>query len=131
MSIRLRLTIYWSAIIALILFAAGLLIIVMFARAMWGTLDAALIEEADTTAAALSRATAPDIGQILRRLSQEKDLGPGRRVRLIAGGHPVFDAGDAGAAAEPVEACNAVQGLEVLWTRDIGLVHQFRQALSF
>jgi two-component system, OmpR family, sensor kinase len=97
LSIRLRLTIYWSAIIALILFAAGLLIIVMFARAMWGTLDAALIEEADTTAAALSRATAPDIGQILRRLSQEKDLGPGRRVRLIAGGHPVFDAGDAGA----------------------------------
>ena len=97
MSIRLRLTIYWTAITALILFAAGLLIIVMFARAMWGTLDAALMEEADTTAAAISHSTAADTGQILQRLSQEKDLGPGRRVRLIAGGHVVFDAGDTGA----------------------------------
>ena len=48
MSIRLRLTIYWSAITALILFAAGLLIIALFSRAMWGALDAALMEEADT-----------------------------------------------------------------------------------
>jgi signal transduction histidine kinase len=97
LSIRLRLTIYWTAITALILFAAGLLIMVMFARAMWGTLDAALLEEADTTAAAISHSTAADTRQVLQRLSQEKDLGPGRRVRLIAGGHVVFDAGDADA----------------------------------
>ena len=97
MSIRLRLTIYWTAITAVILFAAGLLIMVMFARAMWGTLDAALMEEADTTAAAISHSSAADTSQILQRLSQEKDLGPGRRVRLIAGGHVVFDAGDTGA----------------------------------
>jgi two-component system OmpR family sensor kinase len=97
MSIRLRLTIYWTAITALILFAAGLLIIVLFARVMWGTLDAALMEEADTTAATISRSTTADVSPILQRLSQEKDLGPGRRVRLIAGGHPVFDAGDTGA----------------------------------
>ena len=97
MSIRLRLTIYWTAITALILFAAGLLIVVMFARAMWGTLDAALMEEADTTAAAISHSSAADSRQILQRLSQEKDLGPGRRVRLVAGGRVVFDAGDAGA----------------------------------
>lgn len=97
MSIRLRLTIYWTAITALILFAAGLLIVVMFARAMWGTLDAALMEEADTTAAAISHSTAADTRQVLQRLSQEKDLGPGRRVRLIASSHVVFDAGDTGA----------------------------------
>lgn len=97
MSIRLRLTIYWTAITALILFAAGLLIMVMFARAMWGTLDAALLEEADTTAAAISHSTAADTRRVLQRLSQEKDLGPGRRVRLIADGHVVFDAGDPGA----------------------------------
>jgi two-component system, OmpR family, sensor kinase len=96
-SIRLRLTIYWTAITALILFAAGLLIMVMFVRAMWGTLDAALMEEADTTAAAISHSNAADVSLILRRLSQEKDLGPGRRVRLIAGGHLAFDAGDSGA----------------------------------
>ncbi len=97
MSIRLRLTIYWTAITAVILFAAGLLIMVMFARAMWGTLDAALMEEADTTAAAISHSSAADTSQILQRLSQEKDLGPERRVRLIAGGRVVFDAGDTGA----------------------------------
>jgi len=96
-SIRLRLTIYWTAITALILFAAGLLIIAMFARAMWGALDAALMEEADTTAGTISHSTTADVSLILQRLSQEKDLGPGRRVRLLAGGHPVFDAGDAGA----------------------------------
>jgi two-component system OmpR family sensor kinase len=97
LSIRLRLTIYWTAITALILFAAGLLISVMFARAMWGTLDAALMEEADTTAAAIAHSAAADTSQILQRLSEEKDLGPGRRVRLIAGGRVVFDAGDTGA----------------------------------
>ena len=96
MSIRLRLTIYWTAITALILFAAGLLIIVMFERAMWGTLNAALTEEADTTASAISHASTADTRRILQRLSQEKDIGPGRRVRLIAGGQVVFDAGDIG-----------------------------------
>lgn len=112
MSIRLRLTIYWTAITALILFAAGLLIAVMFARAMWGTLDAALMEEADTAAATISRSTAADSRQILRRLSEEKDLGPGRRVRLIAGGHVVFDAGDAGADLPntPAAAKSVVNG---------------------
>jgi two-component system OmpR family sensor kinase len=97
LSIRLRLTIYWTAITALILFAAGLLIIVLFSRAIWGTLDTALVEEADTTAAAISHATAGSIGPILQRLSQEKDLGPGRRVRLIVGGRVVFDEGDSNA----------------------------------
>ena len=97
LSIRLHLIIYWTATTALILFAAGLLILVMFSRAMWGALDAALIEEADTTAAAISHSAAIDTNLNLQRLSQEKDLGPGRRVRLIVGGHIVFDAGDIGA----------------------------------
>ncbi len=97
MSIRLRLTIYWTAITAVILFAAGLLIMVMFARAMWSTLDTGLMEEADTTAAAIADSSAADTKLILQRLSQEKDLGPGRRVRLIAGRRVVFDSGDSGA----------------------------------
>jgi len=96
-SIRLRLTIYWTAITALILFAAGLLIIVMFSRAMWGALDAALMEEADTTAATISQSSAADVKLTLQRLSQEKDLGPGRRVRLQQRDRLIFDAGDAGA----------------------------------
>ena len=97
MSIRLRLTIYWTAITALILLAAGLLIMALFARATWGTLDAALMEEADTTAAALAHSSTADTRETLQRLSQEKDLGPERRVRLLAGGRVLFDAGGAGA----------------------------------
>lgn len=114
MSIRLRLTIYWTAITAVILFAAGLLIMVMFGRAMWSTLDAALMEEADTTAAAIAHSSAADTKLILRRLSREKDLGPGRRVRLITGSRVVFDAGDSGAdlADAPATADSVVDGGE-------------------
>ncbi len=100
MSIRLRLTVYWSAITALILFAAGLLIFAMFERAMLGSLDAALMEEADTTAAAITRSRPDDAQSILSRLARERDLGPGRRIRLEAGGRGIFDAGD-GAADLP------------------------------
>ncbi|MGZ6243879.1 MAG: HAMP domain-containing protein, partial [Candidatus Binataceae bacterium] len=122
MSIRLRLTIYWTAITALILFAAGLLILVMFSRAMWGALDAALIEEADTTAAAISHSAAIDTNLNLQRLSQEKDLGPGRRVRLIVGGHIVFDAGNIG--ADLPDAVAATQSTTVDGAR-----HRYRFAV--
>jgi signal transduction histidine kinase len=94
LSIRLRLTIYWSATTALILFVAGLLIFAMFQRAMLGSLDAALMEEADTTAAAISRSGPDETKEILQRLTRERDLGPGRRIRLEVGGRSVFDAGD-------------------------------------
>ncbi|HTQ23567.1 MAG TPA: ATP-binding protein [Candidatus Binataceae bacterium] len=97
MSIRLRLTIYWTAITGMILLAAGLLIMALFSRAMWGTLDAALMEEADTTASAISHSSATDINATLQRLSREKDLGPERRVRLLSGGGVLFDAGAASA----------------------------------
>jgi two-component system OmpR family sensor kinase len=122
LSIRLRLTIYWTAITALILFAAGLLILVMFSRAMWGALDAALIEEADTTAAAISHSATIDTNLNLQRLSQEKDLGPGRRVRLIVGGHIVFDAGNIG--ADLPDAVAATQSTTVDGAR-----HRYRFAV--
>jgi two-component system OmpR family sensor kinase len=94
-SIRLRLTIYWGAITALILLTAGLLIMALFTRASWSALDAALMEEADTAAVTVARAAKPEASLVLSRLSQERDLGPGRRVRLIVNGAAVFDQGDA------------------------------------
>ena len=87
MSIRLRLTIYWGAITALILLTAGLLIMALFTRASWSALDAALMEEADTAAVTVARAAKPEASLVLSRLSQERDLGPGRRVRLIFRDH--------------------------------------------
>ena len=107
MSIRLRLTVYWTAITALILLAAGLLIMALFSRAMWGTLDAALMEEADTTASAISHSSATEMNATLQRLGREKDLGPGRRVRLLAGGRILFDAGRSGADAADLPDASA------------------------
>jgi two-component system OmpR family sensor kinase len=94
-SIQRRLTIYWAIITAAILTVTGALIVVMFSRQSLGTLDATLLEEADTTAAALSQAGAEDAPPILRHLSQERDLAPGRRVRLLLAGQVAFDHGDA------------------------------------
>lgn len=94
MSIRLRLSIYWSAITAAILFTSGALILLLFTRELWRTLDASLLEEADTAAAALSHSDSSQIERILSHLVAEKDLGPGKRVRLVVGNSVVFDQGD-------------------------------------
>ena len=95
MTIRLRLTIYWAAIIATILLIAGVSAFLLFERQQWGALDGALMEEADTTAAALSRlGPGAVLDPIVRRLSEERDLGPRRRVRIVSGDRVIADFGD-------------------------------------
>ena len=95
MTIRLRLTIYWAAITAMILVAAGLRIL-LFERQHWGALDGALMEEADTSAAGSPASAGRGDTDPIQRLSEESDLGLGRRVRIVIG-DPVFDVGDIGA----------------------------------
>jgi signal transduction histidine kinase len=95
MTIRLRLTIYWAAIIATMLLIAGVSALLLFERQQWGALDGALMEEADTSAASLSRlgpGAAADA--IVRNLSEERDLGPRRRVRVVTGDSVIADFGD-------------------------------------
>jgi len=75
MSIRLPLSLYWSAIAATILFAAGALIFFFFTRELWRTLDASLLEEADTTAAALSHSEASQIDPVLLHLAAKRTSG--------------------------------------------------------
>jgi signal transduction histidine kinase len=94
-SLRLRLTLYWAIVTGAILLGAGSLILGYFSREMWGTLDRALLEEADTAAHALSQASPREARAILNGLSAETDLGPGRRVRLSAPGRVWFDRGEA------------------------------------
>jgi signal transduction histidine kinase len=94
MSIRVRLSLYWAAITAAILFTSGALIFFLFTRELWHTLDASLLEEADTAAAALSHGDSSQIDPILSHLVAEKDLGPGKRVRLLVGDRVLFDQGD-------------------------------------
>ncbi len=123
MSIRLRLTIYSAAIIAAILFAAGMLIVVLFPRETWRTLDSALMEEADTTAAALSQDQAKDATLILEHLSRETDLGPGRRVLLTIDGRVAFDGGDKDSDLPAIS-----QGATIAHVIDGGL-HRYRFAV--
>lgn len=95
MTIRLRLTIYWAAIIAAMLLIAGVSALMMFERQQWGALDGALMEEADTSATSLSR-LGPGVAAaaIVRNLSEERDLGPRRRVRIVIGDRVAADYGD-------------------------------------
>jgi signal transduction histidine kinase len=93
MTIRQKLTLYWAAVLAVILLIAACSVFVIFRRQQWGALDAALLEEADTSAGAITRADASAAASIVRNLSQERDLGPGKRVRLVAGNALVADFG--------------------------------------
>ncbi len=97
MTIRQKLTLYWAAVLAAILVIAACSVLVIFSRQQWGALDAALMEEADTSASSIARLDASAAASIVRRLSQERDLGPGKRVRLIAGNAVVADFGSPGA----------------------------------
>ena len=56
MTIRLRLTIYWAAVLAAILLIAAVTAVRFFARQQWSALDAALLEEAENTADQISAA---------------------------------------------------------------------------
>ena len=95
MSIRTRLTIYWAVVIAALLMAAGAAVLLLFEREQWGALDAALLEEADTATAAISRLGAGAASaSIVQHLSGERDLGPRRRVRIVSGERVIADVGD-------------------------------------
>src|SRR5690348_5834215 len=92
MSVRLRLTLYWASIVSLLLLGAGLAVFLLFQRLQWGRLDGALMEEADTAAQTIAHGA--DAAQIVARLSEERDLGPGRRVWVGAGKASVASGGD-------------------------------------
>ena len=96
MTIRIRLTIYWGAVLAAILFALGIVVLQLFERQQLSAVDAALLEEADTSAKEIQRAGTSGARAILEALARETDIGPGRRVQLIdADGHSVaIDYGD-------------------------------------
>ncbi|MDO8434389.1 MAG: ATP-binding protein [Candidatus Binatus sp.] len=83
MTIRARLTLYWAIILATILCAVGIIVLQLFEHQQLSTVDAGLLEEADTTAKEIERAGRKGASAILEALSRETDIGPGRRVRLI------------------------------------------------
>src|SRR5260370_10272157 len=83
MTIRLRLTIYWAAVLSAILLAAAIVAIKLFERQQYSALDAALLEETDTAAKEIERTDLAGLRALLESLSRETDIGPGRRVRTV------------------------------------------------
>src|SRR5271154_59748 len=95
MTIRLRLTIYWAAVLAAILLVAAIAVVQLFERQQFSALDAALLEEARNTANQIELGGTSSALGILQRLSLETDIGPGRRVRIINAHGEVGNYGDA------------------------------------
>jgi heavy metal sensor kinase len=93
MTIRIRLTLYWAAVLAGILAAAGISTFLLFQRQQWARLDGALIEEAETAAETISRTPSSGPGTV-SSLAAERDLGANRRVSLSIGGRTVAESGD-------------------------------------
>jgi len=122
MSVRLRLTIYWAGVLSLLLVGAGLSVFLLFQRQQWTQLDAALREEADTAAATIARNG--DIGPLVDRLSEERDLGPKRRVCVVVDHRLVADAGARDADLPQLDQ-NPGQPLMIDGRRDI-----FRYAIA-
>ena len=94
MTIRLRLTIYWAAVLAAILLVAAIAVVKLFERQQFSALDAALLEEAQNAADQIERGGASSATGILQRLSLETDIGPGRRVRIVTAHSEVGNFGD-------------------------------------
>ena len=94
MTIRLRLTIYWAAVLAAILLIAAIAVVKLFERQQFSALDAALLQEAQNTADQIERGGASSATGILQRLSLETDIGPGRRVRIVTAHGEVGNYGD-------------------------------------
>ncbi len=93
MSIRLRLTLYWAVLLTSILVLSGAAVYLLFARSQWAQLDGALMEEADSAASNIRHSGFGSARDIVRQLSEERDLGPARRVILIVAGHVIAEAG--------------------------------------
>jgi two-component system OmpR family sensor kinase len=103
MTIRLRLTIYWAAVLAAILLVAAIAAVKLFAREQVSVLDAALLEEAENVADQIERSGSSSATGILQRLSLETDIGPGRRVRIVSAHSETGNYGDVHTVPPPFD----------------------------
>ncbi len=104
MTIRLKLTLYWAAVLTAILLVAAFAAVKLFERQQWSGLDAALLEEVDTTAKEIERGGEKAAPAILQGLSLETDIGPARHVRLTTSRGVIRDYGDVHTIPPPLGA---------------------------
>lgn len=91
--IRVRLTLYWALVLAGVLLIAGEAVYLLFQRQLWGELDSALMEEADTTAETIGHLGLTSAPGVIGQIARETDLGPRRRVWLVRDGKQVAAGG--------------------------------------
>jgi signal transduction histidine kinase len=117
-SLRLRLTGAFVGIAGVLIVAAGLGTRILVERAVWGPLDAALLEEATTIEALWDRHRPDEFNRMVRRIGEETDLGHGKFLRiteadgrvLSQAGTWVGDAPPAPSAARLTDALTLVRG---------------------
>lgn len=128
MSIRLRLTIYWALILAAILLVACVAAYQLFVGQSWGRVDAALLEEADTSARQIAEGRITRAAEVVKELSDERDLGAHRHVRLVTGNGVVADFGDSRTDPPELDAGFQSQGI---FTSSDGTFHFAVMPLTF
>jgi two-component system, OmpR family, sensor kinase len=128
MSIRLRLTIYWALILAAILLVACIAGYQLFANQRWGTVDAALLEEADTSARQIAEGRTSEASEVVKELSNERDLGAHRQVRLVTAEGVVADFGNSHAKPRQLDGNFQSQGI---FTSSDGSFHFAVMPLTF
>jgi signal transduction histidine kinase len=88
-SLRGRLTLVFSAVAALLVGAFAWVLLLLVHDAVWKPLDASLAEEASTLAT-LTNLPPDRLGDAIRALGAEQDLGPGKFVRVVGSDHRVL-----------------------------------------
>ena len=111
MSIRLRLAIYWTIILAGILIFSAVAAYQFFAGQRWGSVDAALLEEAEDHAHGMERVGPPIAIEIARKMSLERDISAHRRVRIVTASGVLADFGDQSIAIPQFDRGSGFSGI--------------------
>jgi signal transduction histidine kinase len=99
-TLRGQLTVVFTATAAVVVLAAAVGMAVLIRHAVWGALDAALEEEAETLVSLGSVGGPEELARAVARVGGEPDLGGGKFIRIEdASGRPLAGSGDLPAVA--------------------------------
>jgi len=104
-SLRSQLTVTFTGVAALVVVGAAAGMAVLMAHALWGPIDAALGEEAETLGELRHIHRAEDFARMVTRIGNEPEPGPDKFIRVTAGdGHTLAESGSVPPAVAAVAA---------------------------
>jgi len=93
-SLRWQLMLVFTGIAAVVVVAAAVGMLILIEQAVWGPLDAAIEEEAETLARIRNIAPVEDLQRAVANVGSEAAPGPGKLIRVTAaGGETLAEAG--------------------------------------